>query len=239
MLVSVENIRNLGAYLYRRILEKVNDWMNILQNRVEAGKQLASAMKTADKDAIVLAVPRGGVVVGFEVAKALGISLDVIVTKKIGAPDNPELAIGAVAEDGTFFVDEDLVHRLFVPNEYVAAEVERQRQEIQRRLVRYRGDIPYPSLKNREVIVVDDGVATGSTLKAALRLVRHKGAKTVTVAVPVGPPDTIRELEKLADRVVVLLTPEPFYAIGQFYVDFSQTSDEEVIELLKRRRKSS
>ena len=213
--------------------------MSLLKNRVEAGKQLAQALKTASENAIVLAVPRGGVIVGYEVAKALGIPLDVIVTKKIGAPDNPELAIGAVAEDGTFILDDDLVDRLFIPKDYIKEEVERQRREIQRRLLRYRGDVPYPSLKNREVIVVDDGVATGSTLKAALRLLRHKGAKTVTVAVPVGPPDTIRELEKLADRVVCLQTPEPFYAIGQFYVDFSQTSDEEVTELLKLSREKS
>lgn len=213
--------------------------MSLLRNRVEAGKQLAQALKTASENAIVLAVPRGGVVVGYEVARALGVPLDVIVTKKIGAPDNPELAIGAVAEDGTFILDEDLVRRLFVPKEYISEEVERMRQEIQRRLLRYRGDVPYPSLKNREVIVVDDGVATGSTLKAALRLVRNKGAKTVTVAVPVGPPDTIKELENLADRVVCLQTPEPFYAIGQFYVDFSQTSDEEVTKLLKLSREKS
>jgi putative phosphoribosyl transferase len=213
--------------------------MSLLKNRVEAGKQLASALKTASKDAIVLAVPRGGVIVGFEVAKALGIPLDVIVTKKIGAPGNPELAIGAVAEDGTFFVDEDLVRRLGVPEAYITAEVKRQRQEIQRRLVRYRGNIPYPSLKNRGVIIVDDGVATGFTLKAALRLVRSKGAQTVTVAIPVGPPDTIRELKKLADRVVCLHAPEPFYAIGQFYVDFTQTSDEEVTGLLKRIKEKS
>ena len=212
--------------------------MNLLRNRVEAGKQLAKAVKTASENAIVLSVPRGGVGVGYEVAKALGVPLDVIVTKKIGAPDNPELAIGAVAEDGTFILDEDLARRLYVPKEYISEEVERMKQEIQRRLIRYRGDVPYPSLKNREVIVVDDGVATGSTLKAALRLLRHKGAKTITVAVPVGPPDTIRELEKLADRVVCLQTPEPFYAIGQFYVDFTQTSDEEVTELLKLNRKN-
>src|SRR4030066_2235443 len=213
--------------------------MSLLKNRVDAGKQLAQALKTASENAIVLAVPRGGIVVGYEVAKSLGIPLDVIVTKKIGAPNNPELAIGAVAEDGTFILDEDLVERLFVPKEYISEEVERMRQEIQRRLIRYRGDVPYPSLKGREVIVVDDGVATGSTLKAALRLLRHKGAKTVTIAVPVGPPDTIRELEKLADRVVCLQTPEPFYAIGQFYVDFAQTSDEEVSELLKLSREKS
>ena len=213
--------------------------MSLLKNRVEAGKQLAQALKTASENAIVLAVPRGGVIVGYEVAKALGIPLDVSVTKKIGAPDNPELAIGAVAEDGTFILDEDLARRLFVPEEYISEEVERMRQEIQRRLVRYRGNVPYPSLKNREVIVVDDGVATGSTLKAALRLVRSKGAKTVTVAVPVGPSNTIKELEKLADRVVCLLTPEPFYAIGQFYVDFAQTSDEEVTRLLNSYREES
>jgi putative phosphoribosyl transferase len=214
----------------------VNGCIDILKNRIEAGKQLAQALKTAGKDAIVLAVPRGGVVVGFEVTKALGISLDVIVTKKIGAPDNPELAIGAVAEDGTYILDDSIVRQLYVPKGYIEEEVKRQRQEIQRRLERYRGNVPYPSLKNREVIVVDDGVATGATLKAALRLVRSKGAKSVTVAVPVGPPDTIRELEELADRVVCLLTPEPFYAIGQFYEDFSQTTDEEVTELLKRAK---
>jgi len=213
--------------------------VTLFRDRVEAGKQLVQALKTGSENAIVLAVPRGGVVVGYEVARALGVPLDVIVTKKIGAPDNPELAIGAVAEDGTFILDDDLVERLGVPKEYVKQEVERQRQEIQRRLLRYRGDIPYPNLKNREVIVVDDGVATGSTLKAALRLLRNKGAKKVIVAVPVGPPDTIRELEKLADRVVCLQTPEPFYAIGQFYKDFAQTSDEEVTELLRLSREKS
>ena len=210
--------------------------MDILKDRVEAGKRLASAVKSVGKDAIILGVPRGGVVVGFEVAQALCVPLDIIVTKKIGAPENPELAIGAVAEDGTYILDEDILRQIYVPKEYIAEEVERQKQEIQRRLIRYRGDVPYPTLKNREVIVIDDGVATGSTLKAALRLLRGKGAKTVVVAVPVGPPETIRELRKLADRVVVLFTPEPFYAIGQFYVDFSQTSDKEVIELLRRNR---
>lgn len=210
--------------------------MDILKDRVEAGKRLASAVKSVGKDAIILGVPRGGVVVGFEVAQALCVPLDIIVTKKIGAPENPELAIGAVAEDGTYILDEDILRQIYVPKEYIAEEVERQKQEIQRRLIRYRGDVPYPTLKNREVVVIDDGVATGSTLKAALRLLRGKGAKTVVVAVPVGPPETIRELRKLADRVVVLFTPEPFYAIGQFYVDFSQTSDKEVIELLRRNR---
>lgn len=210
--------------------------MDLLKNRVEAGKQLAQTLKTVDKNAIVLAVPRGGVVVGYEVAATLGIILDIIVTKKIGAPDNPELAVGAVAEDGTYILDEDVLRQVYAPSDYITAEVERQRQEIHRRLIRYRGNVPYPDLKNREVIIVDDGVATGSTLKAAIRLVRNKGARKIIVAVPVGPPDTIGELKKLADQVVVLLTPEPFFAIGQFYADFDQTSDEEVIELLRQSR---
>jgi predicted phosphoribosyltransferase len=210
--------------------------MDLLKNRVEAGKQLAQTLKTVDKNAIVLAVPRGGVVVGYEVAATLGIPLDIIVTKKIGAPDNPELAVGAVAEDGTYILDEDVLRQVYAPSDYITAEVERQRQEIHRRLIRYRGNVLYPDLKNREVIIVDDGVATGSTLKAAIRLVRNKGARKIIVAVPVGPPDTIGELKKLADQVVVLLTPEPFFAIGQFYADFDQTSDEEVIELLRQSR---
>jgi predicted phosphoribosyltransferase len=193
-------------------------------------------LKRADKGAVVLAVPRGGVVVGFEVARALGIHLDVLITKKIGAPENPELAIGAVAEDGTTILDEELARRLRVSKEYISAEIERQKWEIKRRLVAYRGDVPYPRLENREVILVDDGVATGATLKASLKLLRKKGAKPITVAVPVGPPSTIEELQQEADRVVCLYTPEPFYAIGEFYEDFEQTSDEEVTKLLKLNR---
>lgn len=213
--------------------------MSLLKDRVEAGKQLAKAMKNVGKDAIILAIPRGGVVVGFEVAKALGIQLDIIITKKIGAPDNPELAIGAVAEDGTYSLDEEIANQIYIPKGYVEEEVKQMREEIHRRLVRYRGEVPYPAIQNRDVIVVDDGVATGSTLKAALKLLRRRGVKSLTVAVPVGPADTIRELEKFADHVVCLHTPSLFYAIGQFYDDFSQTTDEEVAVLLERNRKTA
>jgi putative phosphoribosyl transferase len=210
--------------------------MNLFANRTEAGKQLAASLQNISKNALVLAVPRGGVVVGFEIAHALNIPLDLIITKKIGAPENSELAIGAVAEDGTFLMDGQLVAMMGVPPSYIKVEVERQKTEIKRRLKTYRGDAPNPEIANREVILVDDGVATGSTLKAALRSLCNRGAKTVVVAVPVGPADTVIELKKEADRVVCLLTPDPFYAIGQFYKDFEQTTDEEVIELLKRCR---
>ena len=206
-------------------------------DRVDAGKRLASALKDfAGKDAIVLAIPRGGVVVGYEISKALRVPLDVIIPRKIGAPYNPELAIGAMTEDGTIILDKSLVSYLDVPESYIKTESEHQKQEIERRLKMYRQNEPYPNLKGRDVIIVDDGIATGSTMKAALASVRNRGAKTVTVAVPVGPPSTIEELKMQADRVVCLYMPELFQAIGQFYGDFDQTSDDEVIQLLKQNR---
>ena len=208
--------------------------VKLFKDRVEAGMRLASALADfAGKNAIVLAIPRGGVVVGFEVARALDLPLDVIIPRKIGASGNPELAIGAMTEDGTVILDENLIRYLGIPEDYIKEESERQRLEIERRLKLYRGETPYPALKNRDVVIVDDGIATGSTMKAALASVRKRGAKTIVVAIPVGPPSTIRELEKKADRVVCLHTPESFYAIGQFYEDFAQTTDEEVTRLLR------
>jgi len=213
--------------------------MAYFSDRVDAGKRLASALKEfAGKDAVVLAIPRGGVVVGFEIAKALNLPLDVIIPRKVGAPDNPELAIGAMTEDGTIILDKQLVSYLGVSESYIKTESEEQKHEIERRLKMYRKDEPYPDLKGKDVIVVDDGIATGSTMKAALASVKNRGAKTVTVAVPVGPPSTIAELKNLADRVVCPYTPEYFSAIGQFYMDFCQTSDEEVIELLRKNRET-
>jgi predicted phosphoribosyltransferase len=211
--------------------------MAYFSDRVDAGKRLASELTDfAGKNAIVLSIPRGGVVVGYEISKALYLPLDVIIPRKIGAPDNPELAIGAMTEDGTIILDKRLVAYLGVPASYVKEESERQKKEIERRLKMYRQNEPYPELKGKGVIIVDDGIATGSTMKAALASVKNRGAKTVTVAVPVGPPSTIQELKKLADRVVCPYMPEYFGAIGQFYRDFNQTSDEEVIELLNQNR---
>jgi len=210
--------------------------MKLFKNRTEAGKRLASKLRDVAKNAIILAVPRGGVVVGFEIAHTLNFPLDIIITKKIGAPGNPELAIGAVAEDGTYLLDGGLVQMLGVSRSFIEAEIERQKTEIKRRLLTYRGDAPDLRIEGLTVILVDDGVATGSTLKAALRSLKNRGAKSVVVAVPVGPLDTISELQQEADRVVFLSTPDPFYAIGEFYENFEQTTDEEVIELLLRCR---
>ena len=213
--------------------------MAYFADRVEAGKRLASELGDfIGKTAIVLAIPRGGVVVGYEIAKALNLPLDVIIPHKIGAPDNPELAIGAMTEDGTIILDKELTTYLGVPQDYIKEESERQKSEIERRLKFYRQNAPYPNLRGLDVIIVDDGIATGSTMKAALASVKNRGAKTVTVAVPVGPPSTIKELIKQADRVVCIYTPEFFQAIGQFYEDFGQTTDQEVIQLLKQNQKN-
>ncbi|MCX6644208.1 MAG: phosphoribosyltransferase family protein, partial [Candidatus Bathyarchaeota archaeon] len=147
--------------------------MAYFSDRVEAGKRLASAMRDfAGKNGIVLAIPRGGVVVGYEIAKALSLPLDVIIPRKIGAPDNPELAIGAMTEDGTIILDDNLITYIGVPRDYIKAESERQKHEIERRLKLYRQNEPYPSLKALDVIIVDDGIATGSTMKAALASVK-------------------------------------------------------------------
>ena len=213
--------------------------MAYFTDRNEAGNKLALALEDFKGNGIVLAIPRGGVVVGYVIAEELKLPLDVIIPRKIGAPNNPELAIGAVAEDGTAILDNNLIRYLGVSTKFIIEETEQQKQEIHRRLRLYRQDGGYPNVKGLDVIVVDDGIATGSTMKAALASVKNRGAHRVTVAVPVGPPQTIEELEKLADRVVCLYTPEFFQAIGQFYSDFRQTQDEEVIELLRENRQKT
>jgi putative phosphoribosyl transferase len=207
--------------------------MTVFSDRKEAGKILAAKLADYAEKAIVVAVPRGGVVVGYEIAHKLRVPLDVIVPRKIGAPFNPELAIGAVTEDGTMILDNQLVEYLGVSESHIREESERQRQEIKRRLRAYRGNTEAPRLMGLHVIVVDDGIATGATIRAALASLRKKEPKSVVLAVPVAPPSTIRNLKSEADEVIYLAAPEPFYAIGQFYRDFSQTSDEEVKRLLK------
>ncbi|MGQ9683624.1 MAG: phosphoribosyltransferase [Anaerolineae bacterium] len=204
-------------------------------DRVDAGRRLAQALSDLKgrSDLLILAVPRGGVEVGAEVARALQAPLDVFIARKIGAPGNPELAIGAVAADGATVLDEGLVASLGVPASYVQQATERERTEIQRRLRAYRGDRPAPQVANRTVVLVDDGVATGATTLAAIRALRQQRPHELILAVPVGPPDTIAMLRREVDRAVVLETPEPFWAVGAFYQRFDQTPDERVVELLR------
>lgn len=208
------------------------------RDRREAGRLLVEklAFLRGRENLIVLGVPRGGVVVAYEIARALDAPLDVYITRKIGAPYNPELAIGAVASDGTVFLDEGLVNRLGIPQEYVEAETARQRAEIERRLVEYRGGRPPLVITDRTVVLTDDGVATGATILATIRALVAQNPAELILALPVGPPDTVARLKKEVDELICLSTPRLFWAVGAFYVDFSQTSDEEVKSLLEEHQ---
>jgi putative phosphoribosyl transferase len=208
----------------------------IFADRVDAGAALARRLLAFEgTDAVVLAIPRGGVVVGEAVARELGLPLDVVVPRKVGAPGNPELAIGAVAP-GVRVLDERALAALRVPDRYVEREIARQEAEIDRRTSAYRAGHPPVDLEGRVAIVVDDGIATGSTAVAALRWARGRGASRVVLAVPVAPGRTVDRLAREADEVVAVATPEPFSAVGEWYRRFDQTTDEEVVASLRRVR---
>ncbi|MBD0675603.1 phosphoribosyltransferase family protein [Streptomyces sp. CBMA156] len=206
-------------------------------DRTEAGRRLAARLgRLAGPDTVVVALPRGGVPVAAEVASALGAPLDICVIRKLGVPYQPELGMGAIGEDGVRVLNEQVIRFSAVTDEQLA-EVERQeRTELARRARRYRGDRPPADLRGRTVVVVDDGIATGSTARAACRIVRERGAARVVLAVPVAPADWTDRLDEVADELVCVGTPSPFFAIGEFYTDFSQTQDEEVLRLLAKAR---
>ncbi len=211
----------------------------IFADRREAGRSLASALlHYRDQQPLVLALPRGGVPVGFEIANALGAPLDVVLVRKLGAPGQPELGLGAVAdgEHPQSVFNEDLVRALGVPQAYLERERARQLEEIRRWQARYRGGCPALPLAGRTAIVVDDGLATGGSMRAALRSVRRGCPARLVLAVPVAPPDTLESLAPEVDDIVCLSAPEDFGAVGRFYQDFSQTPDEEVIRLLGAAR---
>jgi putative phosphoribosyl transferase len=212
----------------------------LFQDRKEAGRRLADALgRFKGQDCVVFALPRGGVPVGLEVAKALGAPLDVLLVRKIGAPGHEELALGAIVDGKhpTFVLNESVAAMSGASMAYVEAEKERQLAEIERRRRLYRGDREAVETKGRTVIVVDDGIATGATMKAALRGVREAGPSRLVLAVPVAPADALPELQLECDEVVCLETPDPFNAVGMHYANFGQTSDEEVVELLERARR--
>jgi len=211
------------------------------RDRHDAGQRLAEAIDTGgligrDMRPLVLGIPRGGVPVAAVIAERIKGDLDVLVAHKLGAPGSPEYAIGAVAEDGTVILDDTIVERLGIGAHYVEAERRRQQAGVERRAYELRGNRAPMPLTGRVCIVVDDGVATGSTLEVALRLVSRSGAEQVIAAIPVGPPDTIRRLGAVIDAVVCPLQPTGFFAVGAWYDDFSQVSEAAVIETLERFR---
>ncbi|MFB1064632.1 phosphoribosyltransferase [Natrinema sp. H-ect4] len=205
------------------------------RDRTEAGEQLAEALREREIDAdIALAIPRGGLPLGRAVADALDVPLDIVVAKKIGAPGNPEFAIGAVASDGSVWQNETAFRGTGGDEEYFEQQREEEAANARQKAERYRGDQAEPDLTDETVVVVDDGVATGSTVRACLKKLQGSDADRIVLAVPVGPPDTIDELEEETDEVVCLETPRDFRGVGQFYANFGQVSDEEAMAYLER-----
>lgn len=207
----------------------------IFANRREAGAALAAQLERyrGRGDVVVLALPRGGVPVGYEVARALGAPLDVFVVRKLGAPGHRELAMGAIASGGVRVLNRDVIGWYGISPAAIEATAREELAELERRERTYRESREPVEVKDRVVLLIDDGLATGSTMKAAVQAVRELGPARIVVAVPVGAPQTCSELQELADEVVCARTPEDFAAVGQWYVDFSQTGDEEVRALLR------
>src|SRR5881397_1596573 len=208
----------------------------VFPDRIEAGRLLAEKLeKYANRDdVIVLGLPRGGVPVANEVAKRLRAPLDVFIVRKLGVPGFEELAAGAIASGGVRVLNEDVMRAIPHADQAIEAVTTRETTELQRREQTYREGRPAPNLRDRIAILVDDGLATGATMRAAVKALRQRGVAKIVVAVPVGPPDTCRELEEEADETICLSRPAFFQAVGQYYEDFSQTSDEDVRELLSQ-----
>jgi predicted phosphoribosyltransferase len=214
--------------------------MVIFRDRTDAGQQLAAKLeKYANRpDVLVLALPRGGVPVAYEVSKRIGAPLDVFLVRKLGVPGYEELGMGAIASGGVRVINEDVVRQWDIPREVIDAVAEIEQQELERREHAYRGDRPPPNVKGRTVILIDDGLATGSTMRAAAAALRRQGPARLVVAVPVSSAETCNEFRREVDEIVCAVTPEPFRGVGLWYEDFSQTTDEQVRELLGRASKS-
>jgi len=209
---------------------------NVFRDRAEAGRILAERLSdyAHRPDVLVLALPRGGVPVGYEVAKALGAPLDVFVVRKLGVPGQQELAMGAIASGGECVLNDDVVRALRIPADVIDAVASQERRELERREQAYRDDRPGVDPRGKIVILVDDGLATGSTMKAAVHALRRLGPKRIIVAVPTASPSTCESFRNESDECICTITPEPFHAVGLWYEDFSQTTDDEVRTLLER-----
>lgn len=210
--------------------------MNYFLNRKDAGQKLAEALKKYKnaEDALIIALPRGGVVIGFEAAKILNLPLDIVVPRKIGAPANPEFAIGAITETGEGIFDEITIGAYGITESYLQNEIKKEKAEAKRRLTLYRGTRPPLNLKNKTAIILDDGLATGLTMRAAVKTAKKLGATKIVAAIPVTSPEAAELVKKEVDELIYLDAPAFFGAVGSFYKEFGQTTDEEVIELLRR-----
>jgi putative phosphoribosyl transferase len=206
----------------------------IFKDRIDAAKRLSEKLLwLKDVNPIILAIPRGGVIIGNVISSILNCKLDIIVSRKVGAPDNQELAIGAVMHDGSYFPNIEITVMLNIPRSFVEEEITRQKKEIEYRLMKFRGIKEY-DLDGKTVVLVDDGIATGATMSVAAHWIKKQQPEKLIIAIPVGPPETIAKLNQIADKVVVLQSPYIFNAVGEFYEVFDQVSDDEVQEIMKK-----
>jgi putative phosphoribosyl transferase len=211
--------------------------MNRFRDRIDAGRALAAELESYLPDhPVVLALPRGGVPVGYEVARTLHAPLDVWIVRKVGVPWHPELGVGAVAEGGYVYLNQAILDHVGLSRDDLAEVVRAKQREVEERVRLFRGGRSAPVLRNRTVIVVDDGIATGGTVRAAIRAIRAQNPKSIILAVPVASPDAIEALEPDVERIVCLVAPSDLYAIGVWYWDFTQVADDEVVRLLERSR---
>lgn len=207
-------------------------------DRKDAGEKLSIELeKFKDESPIVLAIPRGGIVTAYETIKKFGLQWDLIIPRKIGLPHNKEIAIGAISLDETYLFNEKYIDMLNISQDYIKKEVFEQTNEIKRRLNKYKGNENFPDVKNKTVIIIDDGIATGFTIQAAIKSIKKYDPKKIILAVPVAPQDTITLLEKIVDEVICLFIPNEFYAVGLYYKSFEQTTDEEVFNIVRELKK--
>lgn len=231
---------------YQMRREEGGDWsakrgrVRMFKNREEAGERLAAELGQYrdDPSAVILALPRGGVAVGYRLSLALHVPLDILLTRKIGAPGNPEYALGAICETGALFWNEPAVSAFPLSAEDLTRAADSEKIEIARRIGLYRQGAPLTEVTDRTVILLDDGLATGATFLASIAAIRQLKPRRLIGAIPVGPPDTVREVAQQVDQLVVLSTPEPFYAVGNFYADFAQVEDRDVLRYLQLAREA-
>ncbi len=231
----------MQADFYKKLTPWRVEEESVLKNRHEAGRLLAERLGVYrdDPKGIILALPRGGVPVGFTLSQALHLPLDVLITRKLGAPGNPEFALGALSETGTLFLNEEALRALAVTRQALEPTIRIQREEIARRQTLYRKGRSLPSLADRTVLLVDDGVATGATFLASAQALRNLGVHRLVAALPLAPSETCERIRQQVDELVVLLTPEPFFAVGNHYEDFRQVEDEEVVRYLDQAQAES
>lgn len=208
-------------------------------DRSDVGEKLSMKLeKFKYENPIILAIPRGGIVTAYETIKKFGFEWDLIIPRKIGLPHNKEVAIGAISVDGTYIFNEKYINMLNISQDYIKNEILEQTEEIKRRLVKYKGNENFPDVKGKTVILIDDGIATGFTIQAAIHSIKKHNAKKIILAVPVAPQDAISQLEKIVDEVIYLIIPDEFYAVGLHYKSFEQTTDEEVFSIVRELNKS-